>query len=110
MALWQDEPDLADGDAPRQQRFTNKVTKVTVEQSGPVRATLKVEGVHSGAGRDWLPFSVRLYFYTGSDAVRIVHSFIYDGDPAKDFIRGLGVTATVPMAGETYDRHIRLSG
>ena len=93
VARWQDKPDLAEADDLRQQRFSSKVTKVTVEQTGPVRAVLKVEGVHTGAGRDWLPFVVRLYFYAGSDAVRIVHSFIYDGDPAKDFIAGLGVTA-----------------
>ena len=65
---------------------------------------------HGGAGRDWLPFSLRLYFYAGSDSVRIVHSFIYDGDPARDFIAGLGVACTVPMQDATVDRHVRFSG
>ncbi|MDC7685307.1 Tat pathway signal sequence domain protein, partial [Asticcacaulis sp. BYS171W] len=110
VALWQDQPDLDATGSIKQQKFTSKVTKVTVEQTGPVRAVLKVEGTHSGNGRDWLPFSVRLYFYAGSESVRIVHSFIYDGDPAKDFIRGLGVTAKTPMTEETHNRHIRLSG
>ncbi|MDC7685137.1 Tat pathway signal sequence domain protein, partial [Asticcacaulis sp. BYS171W] len=115
VALWQDQPDLDATGSVNQQKFTSKVTKVTVEQTGPVRAVLKVEGTHSskeggGNGRDWLPFSVRLYFYAGSESVRIVHSFIYDGDPAKDFIRGLGVTAKTPMTEETHNRHIRLSG
>jgi len=110
IALWQDQPDLDSTGSLSQQTFTSKVTKVTVEQKGPVRAVLKLEGTHSGNGRDWLPFSVRLYFYAGSESVRIVHSFIFDGDPAKDFIRGLGVTAKTPLADETYDRHIRLSG
>ncbi|ESQ78603.1 hypothetical protein [Asticcacaulis sp. YBE204] len=110
VALWQDQPDLDATGSVNQQKFASKVTKVTVEQTGPVRALLKVEGTHSGNGRDWLPFSVRLYFYAGSESVRIVHSFIYDGDPAKDFIRGLGVTAKTPLTDETHNRHIRLSG
>jgi hypothetical protein len=47
-----------------------RVTSVTVEQSGPVRAVVKFEGVHqSPAGdRQWLPFVVRLYFYAGRSA------------------------------------------
>ncbi|MFT4090088.1 MAG: Tat pathway signal sequence domain protein [Asticcacaulis sp.] len=110
VALWQDQPDLDAANVVHQQRFSSQISKVTLEQCGPVRAVVRVEGTHSAQGRDWLPFSVRLYFYAGSDAVRIVHSFIYDGDPDKDFIRGLGVTAKVPMSDATHNRHIRLSG
>ena len=90
--------------------FLSKITTVTVEQRGPVRAVLKLDGVHVAKGREWLPFSVRLYFYAGSDSVRVVHSFIYDGDPANDFIGGLGVSAKVPMPDATHDRHVRFAG
>jgi hypothetical protein len=43
--------------------------KVTVEQSGPVRAVVKIEGVHRNekSGREWLPFTVRLYFLLRPD-------------------------------------------
>lgn len=110
VALRQDgaEPEL-DGKTARQS-FTSKVNTVTVEQQGPVRAVLKLDGTHTGNGRDWLPFSVRLYFYAGAESVRIVHSFVWDGDPATDFIAGLGVTAQVPMSNATHDRHVRFSG
>ena len=57
-----------------------------------MRATVKLDGVHTDGTRRWLPFSVRLYFTAGSEAVRMVHSFIFDGDPAKDFIRSMGVS------------------
>ncbi len=43
--------------------FTSEIKKVEVEQSGPVRAVVKIEGVHKGGAREWLPFVVRLYFY-----------------------------------------------
>ena len=88
------------------------IKKVTVEQSGPVRAVVKFEGVHKGAksGREWLPFHVRLYFYNGATSVRMVHTIFFDGDQEKDFIRGLGVTFAVPLREEIQNRHVRFSG
>ena len=90
--------------------FTSAVRKVTLEQSGPVRATVKIEGVHKNASREWLPFTVRLYFYSGQEAIRLVHTIVYDGDHEKDFIRGLGLSFAIPMREQLHNRHIRLSG
>jgi hypothetical protein len=110
VALRQDAPEPEEAGTVSRQAFVSKIARVTVEQRGPVRAVLKVDGTHAGNGREWLPFSVRLYFYAGAESVRIVHSFVYDGDPARDFIRGLGVSAAVPMLDATYDRHVRFAG
>jgi len=99
-----------DGDAASSTRFASRIERTTVEQTGPVRAVIRVEGKHSGGGRDWLPFSMRLYFHAGSAAVRIVHSFVFDGDEKKDFIRGLGLSGAVPMEDLPHDRHIRFAG
>jgi hypothetical protein len=92
--------------------FLSLVKKVTVEQSGPVRAVVKFEGVHNGvkSGREWLPFAVRLYFYSGETQVRMVHTIFFDGDQEKDFIHGLGVTFAVPLREEIQNRHVRFSG
>jgi hypothetical protein len=91
--------------------FAGEIDGVTLEQNGPVRAVVKFTGKHaSAAGRAWLPFVVRLYFYAGGDAVRMVHTIIYDGDEKKDFVRGLGVNFEVPLRGELHDRHVRFSG
>ncbi|HWA24185.1 MAG TPA: hypothetical protein VG734_00825 [Lacunisphaera sp.] len=97
-----------------EQTYLSRVKKVTLEQSGPGRAVVKVEGVHLGKDvdvpREWLPFTVRLYFFAGSADVRLVHTFIYDGDPATDFIKGLGLAFSVPFKEELPNRHIRLAG
>lgn len=91
--------------------YTGEIEKATVEQSGPLRAVIKLEGRHKGSqDRSWLPFVVRLYFYAGSDSVRMMHSFVFDGDEQKDLISGLGVRFTVPMRDEPQDRHIRVVG
>lgn len=93
--------------AVRQERFTSEIRTATVEQNGPVRAVVRVEGSHRKGRRDWLPFTVRLYFYAGSDGIRMVHTFVFDGDETKDFISGLGVRFQVPMSDQLHDRHVR---
>lgn len=85
------------------------IERAVIEQSGPVRAVIRLEGRHQGGGRSLLPFTVRLYAYAGSRALRIVHSFIYDLDPRELFLSGLGVTTNVPMRGAAHDRHVRLA-
>jgi len=94
--------------------FQGEVERVSLEQAGPVRAVVKLEGRHradDGAGAlQWLPFVVRLYFYAGSEAVRCLHTIVYDGDEQVDFIRGLGLRFEVSLRGPLYDRHVRFSG
>ena len=43
------------------------------------------------AGARWLPFAVRLVFAAGGRSVRMVHTFVFDGDAERDFLAGLGV-------------------
>ncbi|MFF5304680.1 Tat pathway signal sequence domain protein [Streptomyces sp. NPDC013161] len=111
------QPEIEDEDqgAVKTERFDGVIGEVTVEQDGPVRAVVRIDGKHRKGGRSWLPFSIRLYFYAGADSFRMVHTITFDGtvEPGKasgDFIRGLGVRFTVPMRDAAYDRHIRVGG
>ena len=92
--------------------YISRIDKVTLEQSGPVRATIKIEGTHvlAKTGRTLLPFVVRLYFYAGQASIRMVHSIVYDADDQKDFVRGLGLEFDVPLREEIQNRHVRLAG
>jgi hypothetical protein len=91
--------------------FVSDIKSAEVEQCGPIRAVVKVDGMHrTKAEREWLPFSVRLYFHAGSDSIRMTHTFVFDGDEHKDFISSLGVQFEVPMRDEPYNRHIRFAG
>jgi YetA-like protein len=112
VAFTENRADFAVSGTVKEERFESEITKLTLEQAGPVRAVVKVEGLHREVrgGRGWLPFTVRLYFSAGVEAVRMVHTFIFDGDQEKDFIRGLGVRFTVPMREEIHNRHVRFSG
>jgi hypothetical protein len=112
VGILQEGPATNPEDAPPRVKFAGKVSKVTVEQNGPVRAVVRLEGVHhvASSGRDWLPFVVRLYFYSGQTAVRMVHTVIFDGDQEKDFVRGLGIQFDVPLRDEPRARYVRFAG
>ena len=112
VCILQDGPANEFGAQPAKEKYIGNIEKVTVEQSGPVRSVLKIEGTHTTASgsRSFLPFVVRMYFYAGQQTVKIVHTIIYDGEQSKDFIRGLGIVFDVPLDEEPYNRHVRFSG
>jgi YetA-like protein len=112
VCILQDGPDVDPVNPPQRQAFDGNVETVTLEQSGPVRAVVRIEGRHKAAlgGRSWLPFVVRLYFYAGQTSVRMVHTIVFDGDEQRDFIRGLGVVFAVPMREQVQNRQVRFSG
>ncbi|KAI1774500.1 hypothetical protein F4818DRAFT_418100 [Hypoxylon cercidicola] len=97
-------------------KFESSINETTVEfdQDSSVRALVTVRGTHqatSGTHDDWLQFIVRFYLYADSDAIRIVHTLVFDGNANEDFISGIGLQFDVPLAGEElYNRHIRLAG
>lgn len=110
--ILQNGPEGEDFESPRKQRFTSKIKSVTLEQNGPVRSVVRVQGNMQAANgaRSWIPFDIRLYFYKGSNAVRLVNTIIYDGDDQKDFIKGFGLVFNVPLREPFYNRHVRFAG
>lgn len=88
-----------------------EVETVTLEQTGPLRAVVRIEGRHrTETGRRWLPFTVRLVASAGSTRVRLVHSFVWDGSAESDFLSSLGIRFDVPLRAQPHDRHVRLAG
>jgi hypothetical protein len=112
IAILEDRSEYAARKVLREEDFVSQVKSVTLEQSGPVRAVVKIEGVHKSttSSREWLPFTVRFYFYAGQEAIRVVHTFVFDGDAQKDFIKGLGMSFSVPLREEVQNRHVRFGG
>ena len=101
----QDRPD-DDTAAPARAAYRATIEHATVEQDGPVRAVVKLTGAYRRGGRRILPWTLRVYL-SGGEAIRLVHSFTWDADPARDFVRGLGLRFDVPMTDATHDRHVR---
>lgn len=83
-----------------------------IEQEGPVRCVVKIQGKHQSivTNKLWIPFTLRLYFYQNTSSVKAVHTFFYDGDGKLDFIKGLGMEFSVPLKGDPWNRNIRFAG
>lgn len=91
----------------------NGVTeKITLEEAGPLRAVVKLEGRHRYTNREIsrFPFVIRLYFYAGSDEIRMVHSFAFDADEHTDYLKGLAVHFQMEAEGELWNRHVGFAG
>ncbi len=108
LVLLTDTPDDGDEGAGQRRRWRGEVARVDVEQDGPVRAVLKLTGAHKGGdGASLLPFTLRLEFHRGSDAIRVLHTFVVDVDPAKFQVRGIGLRFGTVLDGAPHDRHVR---
>jgi len=94
------------------EEFTGLIKKCEIEQSGPVRAVIRLKGVHrlGSGGEEWLPFDLRLIFWAGLDRIDVKHTFIFDGDPSKDFISGLGLRAHVTLEDGPENHFVRVAG
>ena len=95
--------------------FDGVAEVVRLEREGELSAVVRLRGSHvqRGAGergRKWLPFDLRLYFYAGQAAVRMVHTFTFDGREEEDFIRGIGLEFDLPVAGALHNRFVRIGG
>lgn len=78
-------------------------TKFTarIEDSGPLRATIRIDAWHQNVtGKRLAPVTLRLSAFAGSDKLKVLHTFIFSGDPKKDFIRSMGWS--LPLAGESF--------
>lgn len=111
VCILQEGTPTEDGPQPEKIKFISNIQKVTIEQNGPVRAVIKLEGNHlSNKGKTVFPFIVRLYFYKGLQTINMVHTILYDSDQNKEFVRGLGIVFGLPLTEELHNRHVRFSG
>ncbi|MDE6693448.1 MAG: DUF1080 domain-containing protein, partial [Muribaculaceae bacterium] len=86
--------------------FSSHIDTIYIETPGHAHTVARIDGHCTDGNRHWLPFTIRLYFYAGSDRIKAVHTMMYDGDDATDFISGVGLRFMVPMADQTYNRHV----
>ncbi|MEO8678642.1 MAG: hypothetical protein ABI665_06330 [Vicinamibacterales bacterium] len=56
---------------PAGDRHATRVTRVTLEERGPLRATVRIDGVVGESRRLRLQLTARLHFFAGSSAVRL---------------------------------------
>ena len=107
-----EEPATVDGCQARlERRYKGRIDEVALEERGPLQVTVRFRGTHVNEhGEERLPFIIRLRLCTDDVQLHFQHTFLYDGDEGKDFLRGIGLACDVPLTGAAYDRHLKLAG
>lgn len=107
-----EEPLMLEGSkAKREKHYFGCVKKISVEETGSLKTVIRYDGIHvSESGEEKLPFIIRMEAGYNCPDLKFTHTFLYDGDEDRDFLKGLGIRFSVPMAGELYNRHVKFTG
>lgn len=90
--------------------YSTLLKEINFENQTGSRTVVKLSGAVVCDGREHLPFDARLYVYSDSSSLRIVHSFIHDLE-GDEPLTSLGLKFSIPFRDtEPYNRHIRLGG
>lgn len=90
--------------------YSGIIERVEVEEEGALEAVIKVTGVHKYKDSLRIPFILRFTFHYNEPNIKVLHTFIQDGDKDKDFMKAIGITFDCPLHGEFYNRHIKIAG
>ncbi|MDY3971209.1 MAG: hypothetical protein SOZ28_00635 [Clostridia bacterium] len=91
--------------------YYGEIGEVSIEENGTLKTTVKITGTHkSTEGDTFLQYIIRFTLYYEEQSVKVTHTFLYDGNEAVDFIKGVGIELTRNMKGELYNRRIKITG
>jgi hypothetical protein len=91
-----------------------RIDQVTIEEEGTLSLVFCVRGTHvidtstlDSNNEEKLPFILRIRVNVDSEQLDFTHTFIYDGDEKRDFLKGIGLRFSCPMIGKNYNRHVK---
>ncbi len=88
--------------------YSPVIQEIMVEEAGNLQCIIRYDGHFSdGNGRALMPFILRMKVGYNKEDLSFVHTFLYDGDENRDFLKGLGITFDMPMSGPLYNRHVK---
>ncbi len=107
-----EEPALWKGNPVRiEKKYQPRITGVSVEEKGELQVIIKYTGHHELAdGECKIPFLIRMKAGLNSPRLDFVHTFLYDGEEDRDYLKGLGISFRSPLEGKIYNRHIKFMG
>ena len=91
--------------------YTGVIEQVQVEECGELMTVIRYEGCHvNREGVKKIPFIIRMTVGAELEDIHFVHTFLYDGDENRDYLKGIGIASEVAMQGELYNRHVKFMG
>ena len=72
-------------------KSTGENRQVVLEEHGTDRVIILVKGfLVSEQNTRFAPYTLRIYSHSGSGKIGLSHSFVYNGNPNKEFLKSLG--------------------
>jgi hypothetical protein len=92
--------------------YQSSIQEVIIEEYGRLKTVIKMSGTHRNrdSGREVLPFIIRFTMYYDREEIHMTHTFLYDGDPNRDFLKGIGMQFQCLVKGAMYNRHVKVLG
>lgn len=91
--------------------YTGEIETVQIEDNGALKTVIRAEGTHVSAdGKKLLRYIVRFTVLNGEPSIKIMHTFLFDGDDKTDFIKGVGIEFARKMEGEQFNRRVKITG
>ena len=91
--------------------YAGVVKEIELEERGALQCILKFTGCHRNRdGEERMPFIIRMRINWECSALHFTHTFLYDGDEDRDFLKGLGISFETPLSGALYNRHVKFQG
>lgn len=81
--------------------------EVAVEESGPLRAVVRISGAHHSKDRRLFGYTTRLHFYAGQPYLRAAHTFVNDRE-AAEFATIRSLALEWPLAGTGTGEPVRI--
>ena len=74
---------------------------VAVEESGPLRACLRIDGYHTAPeGCRMCPYTLRVHLFAGKSDLRIQHTFVFDQEPHDIELSSIGMRFPLDVGGD----------
>ncbi|MCI8528726.1 MAG: hypothetical protein HFH82_06165 [Lachnospiraceae bacterium] len=107
-----EEPAIIQGNPARMEKgYVSSIEKITIEETGDLKTIIRYDGIHkSVTGETKFPFVIRMEAGYNKPEIKFTHTFLYDGDENKDFLKGIGVRFYTPVEGALYHRHVKFMG
>ena len=90
--------------------YQGLIEQVTMERPGPLQAVFCYKGKHVTGEEAGMPFVIRLSVGAGDCELKLVHTFLFDGEEKRDYLKGMGIRFQMPMEGTPVNHHIQFAG
>ncbi len=91
------------------EEYPGAAEEITLLEAGPLQVVVRLKGPYKSRTTEHrsMQWIIYAYLWAGSEEIKFVHTFLYDGDADRDFINGFGIRLLTHLSGKPYNRHVK---